>query len=337
MEKLEQQFICVRIIKADGLDLDLFQFDYDQTWCVVFLNADRTIYGRYGTRAGVRNNAASHISVAGFKKAMQRALEVHQGYPANKQNLAAHAGPKAKYATPEKIPHMAKTKCIHCHQVHDGILRTKWLQKELTAADLWVFPLPESIGLRMDPADCLVVKKVTPGSPAAQGGIEAGDRLKSVNGLLLLSQADLQWALHIAPVETKLKVKLERAGQVAEKTVTLSGKWKEGDLSWRESSWFGLRQGLHLVPLPEAERKKRSLEPDMFAFKVQNMYGPGPEPLRKAGLKVGDVILAVDGRADLATETQLFVYIRLTHPPGSHMKLSLLRGDKKMELEVPAW
>ncbi len=337
MEKLEQQFVCVRIIKADGLDLDLFQFDYDQTWCVIFLNADRTIYGRYGTRAGVRNNAATHISVAGFKKAMERALEVHQGYPANKQGLLGHAGHKAKYATPEKIPHMAKTHCIHCHQVHDGILRSKWLQKELTAADLWVYPLPENIGLRMDAADCVMVNKVTPGSPAAQGGIEAGDRLLSIHSLSLLSQADIQWALHNAPVETKLKVKLERAGQAIEKTLALSGKWKEGDLTWRESSWFGLRQGLHLVTLSQAERKKRGVEPDIFAFKVQNMYGPGPEPLRKAGLKVGDVILAVDGRTDFATETQLWVYVRLAHAPGSRMKLGLLRGDKKMELEVPAW
>jgi serine protease Do len=81
----------------------LFQFDYDQTWAVMFLNADRTIYGRYGTRTGVRNNAASHISVAGFKKAMERALATHRAYPGNKQALLAHAGPKAKYALPEKI------------------------------------------------------------------------------------------------------------------------------------------------------------------------------------------------------------------------------------------
>src|SRR5439155_10244558 len=49
-EKLEQQFVCVRVIQAKGLDLKLFQYDYDQAWCAVFMNAHKPIYGRYGTR-----------------------------------------------------------------------------------------------------------------------------------------------------------------------------------------------------------------------------------------------------------------------------------------------
>jgi hypothetical protein len=155
--------------------------------------------------------------------------------------------------------------------------------------------------------------------------------------LPLLSQADIQWALHRAPVETELTVKLQRGGQNLEKTLALSGKWKESDLGWRESSWFGLRHALHLQPLSAAERKQRGLAGDAPAYKVQNMYGAGPEPLRKAGLKVGDVILAVDGRTDLTTEAQVFVYIRLNHPPGSRIKLSLLRGGQRMELDVPTW
>lgn len=327
----------MRVIKANGLDLDLFQFDYDQTWAVMFLNADRTIYGRYGTRTGVRNNAASHISVAGFKKAMERALATHRAYPENKQALLAHAGPKAKYAVPEKIPALFKSECIHCHQVHDGMLRTKWLQKQLTAADLWVYPLPESIGMRMDPADCLMVKKVTPNSFAAKAGIAAGDQIVSVNGLPLLSQADIQWALHRAPAESTLNIRLERDGRSVEKVIAVSGKWKEADLSWRESSWYGLRNALHLVPLSAADKKQRGLDEGAMAFKVQNMYGPGPDPLRKAGLKGGDVILGVDGRADFAKEADLFVYVRLNHPPGSRLKLALLRGSQRLELDVPAW
>lgn len=29
--------------------------------------------------------------------------------------------------------------------------------------------------------------------------------------------------------------------------------------------------------------------------------------------------------------------VRLTHPPGSRIKLTLLRGKEEKELEVPAW
>ena len=131
---------------------------------MVFLNADRTIYGRYGTRAGGRNDANTHISVPGFKKAMERALATHKGYPANKEQLARYTSPRAEFATPEKIPTMRTNNCIHCHQVHDSLLRHKWEQKELKATDLFVYPLPERIGLKMDPEDCLVVgdPKATP-------------------------------------------------------------------------------------------------------------------------------------------------------------------------------
>ena len=45
------EFVCVRLVQANALDLTLFQFDYDLTFAVFFMNTDRTIYGRYGTRS----------------------------------------------------------------------------------------------------------------------------------------------------------------------------------------------------------------------------------------------------------------------------------------------
>ncbi len=328
----------MRVIKANGLDLDLFQFDYDQTWCVMFLNADRTIYGRYGTRAGGRKNADTHISVAGFKKSMERALQTHKGFPDNKKVLQGYTGPKAAFATPDKIPDQSKggNRCIHCHEAHDRLLRHQWQNKTLTAEDFWVYPLPENIGLKMDVEDCLSVKNVTVNSPADKAGIAAGDRVLRINGLPLLSQADIQWVLHRAPTTTKLDVQLERDRKKLSKTVALEGSWKEGDLSWRESSWHGLRGALRLVDLSAAERKKQGVAEGVTAFRVKDMYAPA-EPLRKAGLKIGDVILGVGGREDLLTETTLLVHIRLTYPPGSRIKLGLLRDGKKMELTIPAW
>ena len=42
----------VRLVKIAGIDLRRFEFDHDLTWFCFFLNADETIYGRYG--AGTR-------------------------------------------------------------------------------------------------------------------------------------------------------------------------------------------------------------------------------------------------------------------------------------------
>ena len=33
-------FVCVRVVYANGMDLSRFQFDYDQSWAAFFLNAD---------------------------------------------------------------------------------------------------------------------------------------------------------------------------------------------------------------------------------------------------------------------------------------------------------
>ena len=54
-----EKFVCVRIIQGWGMDLSLFQFDYELTWAVFLLNADKTIYGRYGY--GMSTEAAATI------------------------------------------------------------------------------------------------------------------------------------------------------------------------------------------------------------------------------------------------------------------------------------
>ena len=83
---LLEQFVCVRLIQGWGADLAVFQFDFDLTWAVFFLNADKTVYGRYGTRAEF--DGMKSISIPGFKKALQGALELHKLYPENKESLA---------------------------------------------------------------------------------------------------------------------------------------------------------------------------------------------------------------------------------------------------------
>ena len=77
LAKLMEEFVCVRIVQGWGLDLSIFQFDGDLTWAVVFLNADKTIYGRYGSRSDYKN-AEKHISMEGLKKAVAGALDLHQ-------------------------------------------------------------------------------------------------------------------------------------------------------------------------------------------------------------------------------------------------------------------
>ncbi len=344
-EQLEQQFVCVRIVQMNGVDLKQFQFDYDQTWCAFFLNADGTIYGRYGTRAGNRDQSTTHISVPSFKKAMQRALDLHKGYPANKAQLAGKIGPNPEWRAANQIPGLLDKParatasqhgaCIHCHMVTANAKRAKWQQRRLTAADIWVYPLPENIGLKMDVDDGLRVKAVAGDRPAAQAGIMPGDELVMMNGQRLISQADVQWVLHNAPAQTQVAVTLMRSGQTLQKTLALSGNWKESDLTWRASSGPGLRYGLWTKRLSNAEKQQRGIPADGLALIVDNVFG-NAAPLQQAGLRKGDIIVAVDGKTGM-NESQFLAYIRLNHPPGDKINLTILRGDQRQELEVPTW
>jgi hypothetical protein len=337
LESLQKRFVCVRVVTIDDVDLGLFQFDYDQTWCAFFLNADGTIYGRYGTRAAGGENSTTHISVASFRKTMQRVLELHKGYPSNKDQLAGKAGPKPEYRVPKDIPRVERRHCIECHQVRGNVLRHKWQEKRLTAADIWPYPLPENIGLKMDADDGLRVKTVASNSPAERAGIAARDELVTLNGQRLISQADIQWVLDREPVETKVVAALKRGGKELRKTIVLSGSWKESDLSWRASTWPGLRYWLHTVALSAAEKKQADLAADRLALVVKDMQAERTAGPRKAGLRVGDVIIAVDGKTAAMTESQFLVYVRLRHPPGDQVKLTVLRGKERRDLTIPMW
>src|SRR5262245_12821187 len=97
----------------NGVDLSLFQFVWDLTWCVFFLNAHGTTDVRYGTRAGHADQSTTHVSIASFKKSMKRALELHRAYPSNAKLFRGKRGPDPEYAVAEKH-------CIHCHNVREG-------------------------------------------------------------------------------------------------------------------------------------------------------------------------------------------------------------------------
>ena len=69
---LMDKFVCVRMVQGNGMDLTLFQFDYDLTFAAFFMNADRTIYGRFGSRSN-QKDPAKDISMEGFGKATANA------------------------------------------------------------------------------------------------------------------------------------------------------------------------------------------------------------------------------------------------------------------------
>src|SRR5438067_3421801 len=87
---LLDRFVCVRVINANALDLSLFQFDYDLSFSTLFFNGDGAVYGRYGSWTHQKNSQDK--TTAGYKAALEAALALHHGYPANKAALAGKQG-----------------------------------------------------------------------------------------------------------------------------------------------------------------------------------------------------------------------------------------------------
>ena len=345
LAEIEKHFICVRIIQANSLDLKLFQYDYDMSWAAMFLNADGTIYGRYGSRESSGKGSDAILSTSAFAKAAERALALHKAYPANKNLLAAKAGKEPDYDVPTQIPGLTdkpasatvRQECIHCHMVKEFALRAKWEAGQLSEKDLFVYPMPQRIGLTMDLNDDLMVKSVGEGSAADEAGIEAGDTLASLGGQPLVSMADMQWVLTATPDEARLPITLSRRGEIEEKTLELSGDWKKYDIGWRASSWYGLRQGVKFEPLPAAEKKSRGIDEDSLALVVKGLFGRGGPKVQAAGLKMNDVIVAIDDKTEAMTESDFLVYLRLSHGPKDSVKFTVLRGDRRQEINVALW
>ena len=351
---LLEKFVCVRQVATNGLDLSLFQYDTDQSFAVFMLNADRTIYGRFGTRSH-RTEWIGDVSLPGLAEALQGALELHAGYPANKESLAGKTGPAPLFASPEKFPSLKDKftdslnykgdvvkSCIHCHQIGDAIRDFYRADaKPIPETVLFPYPHPKSIGMILDPATKASVKDIVDDSPAAMAGIQTGDKIVSLNGQPILSAADVQWVLHAVPASGgTVKAVVHRSGSQQSLALVLPPNWRRtGDISWRVSSW-GLRRmscgGLKLEPIESGERKTLGISDSAMALRVTHVGQYGPHAAaKKAGFQVDDVLIEVDGRHDLISESDMMVYGVTKKKPGQLASVVVLRGGQRKKLSLP--
>lgn len=348
---LLEKFTRVRVVSTNGLDLSTFQYDTDQSFAVFFLNADGTVYGRFGTRSH-RTNWVGDVSLAGLAEALKGALELHAGYPKNKEQLAGKRGPKPLYPTPEKFPSLSKYKseidykgnvvqsCIHCHQIGDAVRDEYRKKKEPLPEDvLFPYPHPKSQGLILDPKAKATVKEVTKGSVAEKAGFKAGDEIRTLGGQPLLSFADVQWVLHNTPAKGgNVAAEVVRDGKATTLTLALADGWRQADdLSWRSSSWGYRRMATGGMKLDAIDGDRPAGVPKTgMALKAAHVGEYGNHAAAKnAGFKKDDVIVSFDGKTELLRETDVFAYALREKKPGDKVKVAFVRAGKAMELVLP--
>ena len=95
----------------------------------MFVNADGTVYARYGTQSAAGTDA--YNSIASVEKTMRRVLALQEDYSNNKNGLAGKFGKPKPYKTALEMPgikHRAKlsgstdrNNCVQCHNIHDAV------------------------------------------------------------------------------------------------------------------------------------------------------------------------------------------------------------------------
>jgi serine protease Do len=351
------RFVRVRIVRNNGIDLRRFQFDYDQSWAVFVLHADGTVLARYGTRAD-HDDAERDISVAGFRRALEGALELHADYPAIRASLAGKQGRPTEFRTPEAFPSLSEYRpgterskdpvqgCIHCHQLREAerlVLREAgepWPEPVL-----FPYPMPDLLGLTFDPERRAVVREVQPESPAADGGFRVGDELLRLAGQPVVSIADVQWVLHTAGASdgaesTRIAAAVRRDNRELELALSLPAGWRRNaDLSWRPTTWDLRRMatgGLVLADADDEFRRSLDIPADRMALRIKHIGQYGAHAAAKnAGFLPEDVLVAFDGHTDRWTETQIIAHAIEKHNVGDRVKVVVLRDGRRVELELP--
>jgi serine protease Do len=320
--EVARQFVRVRLTRIEGMDLRRFEFDYDVTWYAFFLNADETIYGRYGGRDA--RGAEARFSWKGLRYAMERALEQHR-QPPPPTRLAGRPLRAEDY--PAAKQHRG---CIHCHNINEFRRAAELAAGTWQRDSIWVYPLPENVGLVLDNDAGDRIEAVLENSPAARAGLRAGDRLIRLNGYTVASFADVSYALHKAPAQGSIPIIWERNGHVQQGELRVSAGWRKTNITWRPSL-LDLLPALPIAgeDLSPGEKAQLGLRQQQAALRL---VGRLHESLIRAGLQPGDVLLAVDGVTLQGPGENLLAYVRQNYLVGDTITLQVLRNGKRLEL-----
>jgi serine protease Do len=326
IKDIADEFVRVRLTRIDNQDLNLFEFDYDLTFMVFFMNADEKVYARYGGRDS--ESPDDRQSLAGLHYTMASVLRMH----ASAEKTFA---PKSRQ-TPKFIRDGANFRgmgrCMHCHQIKETLeseLRRagKW-SREL----VWRYPLPENLGLALEVDRGNVVKQVKDKSAAAATGLKAGDRLQRLNQVPIHSFGDAQFALDIAPQTGSIELIWQRGNEALKGKLALADGWRKTDVAWRPSMRHIVAAArLYGVDLTVVEKQALGLSGRQLAFRQRDTV---PTQAKAAGIRGGDIILGIDDKHLEMSVDDFLRYVQGHYVIGERGTINLLRDGQRLNLTM---
>ncbi len=324
------RFVLVRQTRIEGIDIGHYEFDPQVTVYYFVINADEQIYLRYGGRDDER--AESYLNLKSMEIALERGLEQHKLWQEGK--LQAPKRTPAKFVKDyEEIRDgpLKKNNCVHCHMIGQGqtgdLIRAGKLDKK---RDLWLYPDIKRLGIFLDAEKGLVVKDVK--DAAKKAGLAKKDEITHLNGQAVLTFGDLQHLLNkVASDAAELELTVKRKDASETLKLALDKLWRVTNIERRATTQraepFAEFWGKALT---EEEKCAAGLKPKGFAVKVGKFYvKTNAQP---AGLKVDDIVYAVDGVEEDESTQSATLYIKLNKSAGDTIKVGVLRGGKRQEI-----
>ncbi|MBM83994.1 MAG: hypothetical protein CMJ78_25850 [Planctomycetaceae bacterium] len=332
---MRDSFVCVRITRLNGIDLNRFEFDYDVTWNSFFLDSQLNVYSRYGGRD--HGDPEARLSKSSLLKTMKEVLDVHQlalKSDVNGREKFFQPIPKQPFR-PHDIPLLRKNHggCVHCHQVKEYRILQSYHDGKFDRWQLFRFPLPENVGITIDHEHGFLAKSVKFGSAAKDAGVKAGDVIRRINQIPIRSEYDIRWALDKNKTD-QIDFELERGGAIVRAKLKPTENWKQTNLGWRKSIRSApLPFAMRGYPLVRSQRAKMKLPATGLALKVVSVRGEGFST--NLGLKKLDVIIGLNGRHPNRTLNEFKSDLISRYDPGDTVRLTVWRDGKRVQLSGP--
>ena len=209
-------------------------------------------------------------------------------------------------------------------QVKDQLLKTGKVAHARLGVSIQDLDQSLAESFNLPRPDGALVANVVPGSPAARAGIQAGDVIQAYNGQTIKRSGDLPSLVGMSQPGSKAAMTIWRGGKKLEVGATLNAADAVAANADTSSDKVAQgRLGVGVRALTPEEKQQANLAGGLV---VEQTAGAAA----RAGIQVGDVILAVNG-TPIKSVTQLQGIVA---GQGKHLAVLVQRGDAQLFIPV---